>query len=139
MRLPSKGKWKKETTMANSMTRKWQDWITLLLGIWLFFSPWILGFYPVLPGPSWNFFLLGIAMVVFAAFALNLRTLWEEWVNLALGIWMIISPWVLRYSANTTARDDAIVVGVIVALMSIWALAERRTPVAEIGDHPLPH
>jgi SPW repeat-containing protein len=125
--------------MANTMTRKWQDWVTLILGIWLFFSPWILGFYTVLPGPSWNFFLLGIAMVVFAAFALNLRTLWEEWVNLALGIWMIISPWVLRYSANTTARNDAIVVGVIVALMAIWALAERRTPVADIGERPLPH
>jgi len=125
--------------MANFMMKKWQDWVTLVLGIWLFFSPWILRFHPALPGPSWNFFLLGIAMVVFAAFALNLRTLWEEWVNLALGIWMIISPWVLRFSDNSAARDDAIVVGVIVALISIWALADSRTPIAPISDRPLPH
>lgn len=117
-------------------TRRWQDWVTLILGIWLFFSPWILRFYPEMPTASWNFFVLGIAFVVFAAFGLNLRTLWEEWVNLILGIWMIISPWVLQYSGNTTPRYDAIVVGVIVAVMAIWAMADRHT---RIGTTPTDH
>jgi hypothetical protein len=106
--------------------KRWQDWVSLVLGIWLFLSPWLLGFYSSLPRDSWNFFVVGIAFIVFAAFALNLRTLWEEWVNLALGVWMIISPWALSYSAYATARDDAIVVGVIVGLLAIWSLAEAR-------------
>ncbi|MFP5404783.1 MAG: SPW repeat protein [Gammaproteobacteria bacterium] len=117
-------------------TRRWQDWITLILGIWLFFSPWILRFYGEMPAASWNFFVLGIAFVVFAAFGLNLRSLWEEWVNLILGIWMIISPWVLQYSANTTPRDNAIIVGVIVAVMAIWAMAANNP---RIGHTPTDH
>lgn len=106
--------------------KRWQDWVNLVLGIWLFLSPWILGFYSSMPRDSWNFFIVGIAFIVFAAFALNLHTLWEEWVNLVLGIWMIISPWALSYSANATARDDAVVVGVIVGVLAIWSLSESR-------------
>lgn len=113
--------------MASITTNKrWQDWVSLILGIWLFFSPWLLDFRSSMPAQSWNFFIVGIAFIVFAGYALNLRTIWEEWVNLALGVWMIISPWALGYSANAAARDDAIAVGIIVGLLSIWSLAESR-------------
>ena len=114
--------------MESATTQKrWQDWVSLVLGIWLFVSPWLLGFYSSLPRDSWNFFIVGLAFIVFAGFALNMRTLWEEWVNLALGVWMIISPWLLGYSANAVARDDAVVVGLIVGLLSVWSLlAESR-------------
>jgi hypothetical protein len=117
-------------------TKRWQDWVTLIVGIWLFFSPWILGFYSEMPTASWNFFLVGAAFVVFAGFGLNLLSRWEEWVNLVLGIWMIISPWVLQYSGNTTPRDDAVIGGVIVAVMAIWAMADRNT---HIGTHSRDH
>lgn len=121
-------------------TKRWQDWVTLVLGIWLFFSPWILSFYSAMPDASWNFFVLGVAFVVFGAFGLNLRTLWEEWVNLVLGIWMIISPWVLQYSGHSAARDDAVIVGIIVAVMAIWALADRHLQIGNsTADHPMTH
>ncbi|MGE5116326.1 MAG: SPW repeat protein [Betaproteobacteria bacterium] len=116
-----------------SVNKRWQDWINLLLGIWLFFSPWILGFYSSMPAQSWNFFAIGVAFFVFALAAVNMRSLWEEWVNLVLGIWMIISPWVLRYSGNASARDDAVIVGIVVAVLSIWALAEKHAPVGDAG------
>lgn len=120
--------------------KRWQDWINLLLGIWLFFSPWILGFRSEMPGQSWNFYVIGAAFFVFAVAALNMRSLWEEWVNLVLGIWMIISPWVLRYSGNPSARDDAVVVGIVVAVLSIWALAEKHVPAREPDvEHRLNH
>ena len=114
--------------MESATTQKrWQDWVSLVLGIWLFVSPWLLGFHSSIPRDSWNFFIVGLAFIVFAGFALNMRTLWEEWVNLALGVWMIISPWLLGYSANAVARDDAVVVGLIVGLLSVWSLlAESR-------------
>lgn len=121
-------------------SRRWQDWVTLVLGIWMFFSPWLLGFYSAMPAASWSFFVVGVAFVVFAAFALNLRTLWEEWVNLALGVWSIISPWVLGFSGIGRARDDAVVVGLIVAALSIWALVERHAPATgTTTEHSLKH
>jgi hypothetical protein len=123
-----------------TLNKRWQDWVNLILGIWLFLSPWILGFRPEIPAQSWNFWIIGAAFFVFAVAALNMRTLWEEWVNLVLGIWLIVSPWVLRYSGTVTARDDAVIVGIIVGVLSIWALAEKHVPAGEGGmDRSLNH
>lgn len=120
-------------------SRRWQDWVTLVLGIWLFFSPWLLGFYSQMPVASWSFFVVGVAFVVFAAFALNLRTLWEEWVDLALGAWMVISPWVLGFDGISRARDNAVVIGLAVAMASLWALADRHWGVGDATGHSLKH
>jgi hypothetical protein len=113
---------------ANIGRQRWQDWVNLLLGIWLFVSPWIFGFSA--DAHSWNFWIIGVAFFVFGVAALNTRQLWEEWVNLVLGVWMIISPWVLGYSATAAARDDAVIVGIVVAALSIWVLAERNRRMA---------
>lgn len=112
-------------------SKRWQDGINILLGIWLFFSPWILQFYSDIPAQSWNFFLIGIAMVVFAGLAFNLRRLWEEWISLVLGIWMIISPWVLAFTGTIAARDDAVIVGIITGVLAIWSLIDQHTHAQE--------
>ena len=106
--------------------RRWQDGMSVFFGLWLFASPWILGFRSEVPGHGWNFFIVGLAMIAFALMAMKARVLWAEWGSLALGIWLVISPWILRFSANTGARDDAIVLGVLAILVSIWAHFEHR-------------
>ena len=40
-------------------------WLNLLLGAWVFISPWAVGF-AFLPAAFWNSFLVGTAIVVFA-------------------------------------------------------------------------
>ena len=112
--------------MVDTRTMRWQDWVNLVLGAWLFISPWVIGFYSQMPGQSWNFFVIGAAMAVFAIVGLNVYSLWEEWVNLVLGIWMVISPWIVGYSGTVAARDDSIIVGVVVGVLAIWALADRN-------------
>jgi hypothetical protein len=124
--------------MANPMAMKWQDWVTLVVGMGLLFSPWLVGFSTTVPAASRDFFIAGIAFSIFAAFGLSLRTAWETWVNLALGIWMIASPWVLGFRGTLAARDAAVVVGLVVVVMAVWTLAERHTPMA-VGDRTLTH
>jgi hypothetical protein len=41
---------------------------------------------------------------------------WEDWMGVALGAWMLASPWVLGYSDVTAAVMNALVVGVILVL-----------------------
>jgi len=36
---------------------------------------------------------------------------WEEWVNVLLGLWLILPPWILHFSAASKATADAIIVG----------------------------
>jgi hypothetical protein len=57
---------------------------------------------------------------------------WEEWLNLALGIWLIVSPWVLGF-AHTKAMHISIFAGIIItyfAGLELWLIHyyEKRTP-----------
>jgi hypothetical protein len=41
---------------------------------------------------------------------------WEDWVGIALGAWMLVSPWVLGYSDNGVATMNALILGTILVL-----------------------
>jgi len=94
--------------------------------------------FQAVPTASWDFFIAGIAFAIFAAFGLSLRTAWETWVNLALGIWTIASPWVLGFRGTLAARDAAVVVGLVVVVMAVWTLAARHAPMPA-GERSLTH
>lgn len=101
--------------------KRWQDWVNLSLGAWLFVSPWVLGF-DMEAKAAWNSYLLGAAIVIFAAVAVYLPQVWEEAINVLLGIWVVVSPWVLDFSAQMAATTNALVVGVLVTLFALWAM-----------------
>lgn len=107
--------------------RRWQDWVNLALGIWLFFSPFIL-LYAGGPGgaAAWNSYILGIGIVIFAGGALAKPADWEEWVNLALGVWLVVSPWVLGFAGDGAATWNHVIVGILVGGDAIWAMRQQR-------------
>jgi hypothetical protein len=39
---------------------------------------------------------------------------WQDWANLVLGIWPILSPWSLWFCGMTSAMGNAVIVGCIV-------------------------
>jgi SPW repeat len=53
-----------------------------------------------------------------------------DWTNLILGLWVLISPWVLGFTASTGALWSAVVLGILVIAVSAWALYQppRRLP-----------
>lgn len=54
-----------------------------------------------------------------------------SWISALLGIWMIISPFVLATSQFTAVMWDFIVVGVAFVVFDAWAaLATHRTATA---------
>jgi hypothetical protein len=103
-------------------TKRWQDWGNLLLGAWLFVSPWALKYADELPKAAWNAYILGAAIVLFAAVAVYLPRVWEEWLNVALGAWLVISPWALDFASNRNVTINAVIVGILVAVLAVWAM-----------------
>ena len=102
--------------------QRWQDWINLLLGIWLFISPWVVGFEGTQMAASWNAWILGVAIVVFSAIAVSMPQVWEEIINLLLGIWMVISSWIIG-ATSRSVETNAVIVGLLVILFAILAMA----------------
>jgi hypothetical protein len=106
----------------------WQDWVNLVLGAWLFISPWALG-YAGLRAPAWNSWIFGAVVALLSIAALVQFAPWEEWVNFVIGVWLLISPWVLGYAQSSRAALwDAVIVGLIVGGLALWdALESRQT------------
>ncbi len=48
--------------------------------------------------------------------------MWARILNIALGVWLMIAPWALRYD-DAAARTNDIWVGILVALAALVALA----------------
>ena len=107
------------------MKTRWQDWINLILGAWLFFSPWLFQ-YSTTGAASWNSFIFGVAIVVFALWALFAPRAWEEWTNLILGLWLIVAPTVLGFTMNKLAAWNLGIVGLVVAVLSVLAIERSR-------------
>jgi hypothetical protein len=108
-----------EEVIMNRVWRKeeaWPDIVNLALGAWLFLTPWVLGFAEL--AASWNAWLSGVLIGALAIAALAAFYEWEEWVNLALGAWVAISPWVVGFATNITAMGAHLIVGVLVAIIA---------------------
>lgn len=108
--------------------KRWQDWVTLAVGLWLFFSPFFMTGGSLSDAAAWNAYLLGGAITVFAAYALGDSKPWEEWINLGLGLWLIAAPFALGfYHSESAIAWNQIGIGTLVALDTVWVLAQGGT------------
>lgn len=119
-----------EASMEDKMMRDWMnDWTNarlcdvanLILGAFLFFSPWIFGFAGTRAAENAN--IVGVLIAILAVAALAAYAVWEEWLNLIVGLWTLVSPWVVGFHDTTNATTVCVVVGVLVAALAaveIW-------------------
>lgn len=112
---------------TNLSIKRWQDWGNLLLGAWLFISPWVMQFAYDMPNVAVNAHVLGAAIVILAAIAVYMPRMWEEALNVVLGLWAIISPWALGFAGNRNVMMNFVIVGVLVTALAAWAIARDRS------------
>lgn len=105
--------------------KHWQDPINLILGVWMVASPWVLS-YSTASGATGNALLFGGLIVAVAISALLEVMAWEEWVTVALGVWLAISPWILGFSGLTMAMWNAVIIGIAVAALALWVLGTDK-------------
>ena len=55
-----------------------------------------------------------------------------HWVTLGLGLWVLISPWILGFAAYTPAMWSNVVVGVLIITCSLWILFGGKSSSAQI-------
>jgi membrane protein YdbS with pleckstrin-like domain len=111
--------------LQSNLTNAWQDVVNLVLGIWLAVSPYVLG-YADQATPAWNAYVVGVVILVIAAAAIWAFQKWEEWINAVLGLWLIVSPWILGYSEVATPLWNQIIVGVVVGGLAMWSVIGER-------------
>jgi SPW repeat len=104
------------TTRKETIT----DIAIAVLGVGLFLSPWIIG-YRDETNASWDAWWGGFLVATLAMSALSLYAEWKSWVNLALGIWIGLAPWLLGFHSSASASLVHHTIGCAVA----WLAAAR--------------
>lgn len=128
------GKWRRESVL---------DIYNLLLAVVLFASTWFLS--RATATTEADLWICAAAIGVISIASMVAFAWWEEWINLLLGLWLIVSPWLLGF-AHTTAMHFSIAIGVVVAFMAaleIWLVHDKEDEVSHPElreeDRPLFH
>ncbi|HEY2664997.1 MAG TPA: SPW repeat protein, partial [Candidatus Binataceae bacterium] len=104
--------------------KRLRDLLITVLGLWLMMSPRILHFAASHSDAVWNTWLLGAAIILVTAvsrYLVDTRSPWQDMATAALGLWLMISPWVLGFAAHMTERSNSIITGFLVTVLALWA------------------
>jgi hypothetical protein len=104
--------------------------LSAFLGIALFLAPWYLDLGSETAAAR-NAFACGATIAVVAMLALSQSYDWEEYLTLAIGLWVVAAPWALDFAEMRTALGAHVVIGLSVVALSgfeLWRL--YRSPEA---------
>jgi hypothetical protein len=108
-----------------SAHREWEDWASMGLGLVIVISPW-LAQTPDNQVATVNAMTVGALVIFIGALELQFVRRWEEWCELALGVWLAISPWLLGYDALGTLTMMHVILGLLVAALALLELWQDR-------------
>jgi hypothetical protein len=117
-------KWRRESIL---------DIYSLLIALFLFVTPWLFAY--ANPKAKLDLWASSGAVAVVSIATLVAFSMWEEWLNLLLGAWLMLSPWVIGFT-HTRAMHFSIGIGVAVAFFAAIELflvydASTRDPTSQ--------
>ena len=105
--------------------RTWEDWCGMLLGVLIVVSPWFPIQEAAIAGQQVIILnTIAIGLVVFGLAQLEYVALqrWEEVTTILVGLWLIVSPYVLGYSGEGFLRLYHCSLGAVVVLLGVLQL-----------------
>jgi hypothetical protein len=124
-----------EATMSGirffNIHRPWEDWVSMLIGVLIAFSPWI----PEQQHDQavmWNAVLVGALVLGLAQLEYVSLHRWEAIGEIACGLWLMASPFTFGYAEAGALRYWHFALGAIVALLAAlelwqdWSLSDEE-------------
>jgi hypothetical protein len=102
--------------------KHWQDSGNAVLGLWLAFSPLVLGFHQA-TSDTGTTLLVGLLLIAAALGGVFVPRTWEDWTEVLLGLWLTVAPWATGFHTQA-ATVNAVVIGLLVLTLSLWALQD---------------
>lgn len=110
---------KKDVTTASSPWRRWQDWMMVILGGWLFVSSVLSaghGAYDLAAR------IAGALVVGFALWGLSApASQFPRWACIVVGAAVVIVPNVLGYLVNSAVAWNTYLTGLLLIVLAVWS------------------
>jgi len=111
--------------MTSKPWQRWQDWLLILGGVWLFVTPWVFETNSD-TNSSWNAWTLGILVVAAGWWALaRPADKTPGWLQGLFGAWLFVSPWALGFTGVTEASWNAWLLGIGIVAVACWEIIEQ--------------
>jgi uncharacterized membrane protein HdeD (DUF308 family) len=106
----------KETFM--STRNRWEDWTSIVAGIVLFVTPFLFNG-TAITSAAWTAYVGGVLLVLVGAYNLTRSSdRAGEWVEGLIGVLLILSPFVLGFTAASTMAWSAWIIGIVAVLLA---------------------
>jgi len=111
--------------------RPWEDWVGMLIGVLIGISPWFAE-HQYDQAVIWNAVLVGVLVLGLAQLEYVSLQRWEETAAIALGLWLIASPFTFGYAEAGPLRYWHFVFGAVVVLVAVlelwqdWRLSDKE-------------
>ena len=106
--------------------RGWEDFGSASLGVLIVLSPILVGS-EVSVAVAMSAGLAGVLITMFALLEIMALQRWEEVLELACGLWVVASPFVLGYGGSLAMSHFILGGGVcLLALLELWQDRNRR-------------
>jgi len=116
--LPTLASYERKQIMA---LKRWQDWVNLILGIFLLVVP----SFGLAGGTATATYLVGTSILLVSFWALAMpQSKVAQWCNILLGAGYFFAPWVYGFTALAAAAWSAWIVGALVVIFAVTALAQ---------------
>ena len=116
------------------ISKYWRNLATILAGIWLLLSPWNMNYHD-LGYAKWSAIIVGIALIASELVAFVRPGAWEELIDLALGAYLMSSPYILGFDKTIKVADNAAMVGVLIIGLAIIGLLDDAKAQRWWHDH----
>lgn len=101
--------------------KHWQDPVNALLGAWLVASPWVLGYQSMLVAAAVTT-ASGALLIASSVEAMQVPQAWEEWLDVMLGIGLMLAPLLFGFDGVAPALQNALLTGGVVTVLAISVL-----------------
>jgi hypothetical protein len=96
-------------------SRDGSSWVNIVLSIWVIVSPFVLASHS--SKAIWNNVVVGAVVGILAIVRWGMHQTGWSWLSLILGMWLVISPFVLFLSGP--AMWNNVILGIIIAAFSL--------------------
>ena len=102
-------------------SRRWQDQLMIVIGVWLLVSPWALG-YPSYSPPAQNACIAGAIIALLGALDMVKTHVWAVLPNIVVGMWVAVSPWLVGVVRDPAMTWSLVVTGAATIVLGVWEL-----------------
>ena len=104
----------------------WYNLMELVVATWIIMSPFLLEFFDHSPA-GLTAVAVGLLTIFISLIGIPRLLAWEEWFNLNLALFMVLSPWIFQYQHLVFATFNAVIAGAILAMFALLSLVEEYT------------